>query len=333
MRLNNYGNSVKLKSLIWAFVVIVLLANKANCQSFFTPSDTLNKKRFVSVLAITATTATTFSIGLYNTWYTKYPTESFHLFNDFGEWGHMDKVGHSYTSYLQSYLSYRGAKWTGLAEKKAITTGIICGTLFQTTLEVFDGFSSEWGFSLSDMGANLVGVAAFASQQSYWGEQRITLKESFMQVRHPSSPILSDNGLATSSLKQRADDLFGSSFLERYLKDYNSQAYWASVNVHSFLHDGNKWPQWLNIALGYGSENLYGGYENTWEENGNTFTLDKNVYPRYHQFYIGLDIDLPKLKPRNPFLKSVVSIINIFKIPSPAIEINTQGEIKLHLLR
>ncbi len=75
-----------------------------------------------------------------------------------------------------------------------------------------------------------------------------------------------------------------------------------------------------------------GGRARIWEKDGFTFSLN-DKYPRYHQFYLGFDVDLPKLNPKNPLLKTICSVFNIFKIPSPALEINTQGQIKFHLLR
>ena len=245
----------------------------------------------------------------------------------------MDKIGHIYTAYFQGVLCYKGAKWSGLNKKNSIITGIVCGTLFQTTIEVMDGFSSKWGFSLTDVTANITGITAFALQQHYWNDQRITLKESYIPVHHSTKEITSQDQTTLSSPALRAASLFGSNYFESYLKDYNGQTYWASVNVHSFLNDGNKWPQWLNVAIGYGAENMYGGYKNEWEENGIKFKLNDKIYPRYHQFFLGFDIDLPKLHPKQPFLKTLCSVFNIFKIPSPALEINTLGEIKFHLLR
>ncbi len=35
-------------------------------------------------------------------------------------------------------------------------------------------------------------------------------------------------------LKSRRNELFGKSFAERILKDYNSQTYWISANISSF---------------------------------------------------------------------------------------------------
>jgi len=312
--------------------IFILMNVIGKTQSFLVPADTLNKKRFNTALAFTATTYTAFSVGLYNIWYRKFDQGPFHLYNDLGEWGHMDKLGHVHTAYLQGVLCYQGARWTGLNKKKSILTGMICGTLFQSTIEVMDGFSSKWGFSLPDIAANVTGTSVFALQQHYWDEQRISIKVSSIPKQYSRSAIYSNDGSAFSSADDRANDLFGNNYFEQFLKDYNAQTYWASVNVHSFLADGNKWPQWLNVAVGHSAENMYGGYNNTWEEGGKTFSLD-NEFPRYHQFFLGFDVDLPKLKPKNPFLKTICSVFNIFKIPSPALEINTQGEIKFHLLR
>ncbi len=325
----------------WTLLICILgiTSNLTVCQTpqnqkvgFFTPADTFHQKRFNYALGISATTYTGFSIGLYHAWYKQYPQEKFHFFNDGGEWNNMDKIGHVYTAYFQGVLCYKGAKWTGLSENKSILVGAICGSLFQTTIEVMDGFSSQWGFSLYDMGANVAGISLYALQQKYWKDQRISLKVSSIPSNYPNYSVLGSNG-STLTLQERADDLFGASFAEKYLKDYNAQAYWASINVHSFLPKGNKWPIWLNVALGYGADNMFGGFENAWETNGEKFVVDTNAFPRVHQFYLGFDLDLTRVKTKNNFLKGILSMFNIFKVPSPALELNSRGEFTFHILR
>lgn len=242
----------------------------------------------------------------------------------------MDKYGHFYTSYFQGVLCYKGARWTGLSENQSLATGLICGTLFQTTIEVMDGFSSKWGWSWSDFALNNGGLAAFYFQQKHWGEQRITFKVSSWPQSYDNEIIFSQSGNATSSRDIRANNLFGKSWAERYLKDYNAQIHWASVNVSSFAGADTKIPKWLNLAVGYGANNMFGGFENSWDVDGETFVLDSS-YDRYKQFYLGLDVDLTRIEVKNHFLKSLFSTLNIFKAPLPAIEINTKGEIRFHL--
>jgi len=299
--------------------------------SFFEPSPVFHQSRFYKALAFSTTTYTAFSIGLYNAWYKKFDQEAFHFFDDWNEWQNIDKYGHVYTSYFQGVLCYKGAKWTGLSENQSILTGIVCGTLFQSTIEVMDGFSSKWGFSLSDFAANNVGLATFALQQKYWHEQRISLKVSSAPIQYSKESIPSSDGLAFSSLDNRVDDLFGSNYFERALKDYNAQTLWLSVNVDAFLPKGNSWPDWLNLAVGYSGESMFGGFENVWTEENAEFVLGLEN-DRYKQFMLGFDFDLTRIDVDNHFLKSLFSIFNIFKYPAPAIEYNTRGEWRFHLL-
>ncbi len=304
-----------------------------NGQSkFIIPSDTLNNKRFNTAAIFAAGTYTGFSIGLYNAWYRQFDQSSFHLFNDWNEWNNMDKMGHFYTAYFQGVLCSQGARWTGLDKKRSLWTGVFLGTLFQSTIEVMDGFSDKWGFSVPDVAYNTAGITAFALQQTYWDEQRIHFKVSSYDRPYSASPISAIGGPGSSSLQGRADALFGASFAERFLKDYNAQTLWASVNIHSFLPEESRFPKWLNVALGTGSENLFGGFENKWSEEAYQFELDSEIFPRYRQFFIGLDIDLTRLPIDNYYWRSILSILNIFKIPGPAIEINTLGQVKFHII-
>ncbi len=299
-------------------------------QSFLVPADTLNTPRFYTALSFAGATYTSFSIGLYQTWYKNFEQEPFHLFNDWGEWEHMDKFGHVHSAYFQGILTYKGARWTGLSKKNSILTGIVAGSLFQTTIEVMDGFSSKWGFSLPDIGANIAGTAIFATQQYWWDEQRISVKVSSMPKTYSDITITSTDGGKTTTLVARANALYGYNYFERFLKDYNAQTYWLSFNVKSFLPKDHPWPGWLNVALGYGAENMFGGFDNSWTDSGASFNVPSELYPRHNQFYLGFDLDLTKIKTKSPFLKSIFSVVNILRIPLPALEYSSNGKFVFH---
>ena len=51
----------------------------------------------------------------------------------------------------------------------------------------------------------------------------------------------------SSELVGRRDQLFGENSIGRILKDYNSQTYWISANLHSFFPSPNV-PRWLNVS-------------------------------------------------------------------------------------
>ncbi|MCB0659616.1 MAG: DUF2279 domain-containing protein [Saprospiraceae bacterium] len=319
-----------LRALI--FIAITLVGyNHVWSQSFFEPADTFNTKRFITVSAIGGSIYTGMSLGLYHAWYKKQDLGSFHFFNDNGEWMNMDKFGHAYTAYMQGTICYKGAKWAGVSEKNSIWAGILCGVIFQSTLETMDGFSNKWGFSKGDMIANVSGTALFATQQIIWKEQRLKLKYASYPPKHPNSLVTSIDGTATTTILDRSKDLFGTGFFERALKDYNGQSYWVSVNIASFFGE-SRWPKWLNIAIGTGAESMYGGFKNEWTIGSASFELPSS-YNRYRQFYISPDIDFSELKTNNSALKTLFSIFNVFKCPAPALEINTKGEIVFHLFR
>lgn len=308
---------------IWFFIFMAFCLPDNALQGqgqWLIPSDEPHKKRIWWGAGLGSATYATFTISLSETWYSGHERSSFHLFNDWGEWHHLDKYGHLYNAYFQSRLVFNGARWAGLDDKKSIWVGIGTSMLFQTTVEVLDGFSDKWGFSLSDMGANVAGAALFSLQQSFWKDQRILVKMSAFPVDYSTAPILSQSGTATS-LQQRAHDLYGNTFGTVVLKDYNAQTFWLSINPRSFFPDQAWLPKWLNIAGGIGAHNLYGGYDNHWARDGENFFTD---LPRYDQYYLSLDVDLTRIPVKSPWLKTLFSVLNIIKIPFPAIEYNPQ---------
>ena len=103
-------------------------------------------------------------VALNKAWYADYPKQSFHFFNDLPEWQQMDKAGHVWTAYQISRVSGDIWRWTGINERKAIWLGGISGVAYQSIIEILDGFSAEWGFSMWDMTANVIGSGAYVSQ-------------------------------------------------------------------------------------------------------------------------------------------------------------------------
>ena len=298
--------------------------------SFFEPADSLHRGRFWTAVSGAAVTYAGISIGLYQAWYKNYDLSPFHTFNDYGEWENMDKLGHLTTTYHESRLCFQGARWTGLSHRKSVLTGVGMGLFLQSTLEVMDGFSTKWGFSWSDMAFNVAGASLFAAQELTWQDQRFVLKYSAFPASHSKANIISTNGNGISSLDNRANDLFGKHYIERFLKDYNGQTQWLSMNPSSFLRQPPGWlPKWLNVAVGYGAGNLYGGYTNSWSEGGNDFVLSSDEYPRFHEYYLSLDIDFTRISTDSYFLKSLLHVINFIKVPSPTLEWS-RGRLHFH---
>ncbi len=298
--------------------------------SFWEFPDTLQPKRFWISTATGTGIYSGFSIGLWNSWYKNQDISAFHLFNDMGEWNQYDKAGHFMTAYIEAYYGYRLARWTGMDHKSSVWTGAGIGTGLQLTIEIMDGFSEKWGFSWGDIAFNELGVALFTIQALTWEEQRILMKYSTNNFNYPDDFALSGN--ERYYIPDRAAELYGTLTLETALKDYNEQKTWASVNVWSFLpeRENSRFPKWLNVAVGYGVGNIYGGFDNSWtDENGVVFNID-NEYPRYRQVLLSLDIDLTKVKTKSKFWNAILTGFNWVKIPAPTLEWNTLGQVKFH---
>ncbi len=181
----------------------------------------------------------------------------------------------------------------------------------------------------------------FTAQQLTWGEQRITMKMSGMPVRYPHDPVAPYQGAGPSvTLQQRAESLYGTGPVNVFLKNYNTLVVWASFNPRSFMGDKGDWcPRWLNIATGMGSDNLFAGFGYDWQEDKNcsgpdclAYRVDPEQFPRTRQWFLSLDVDLTKIPVKNRYLKTLLSAVNIFKIPAPALEWTNQGKVRMHAL-
>lgn len=281
------------------------------------PHSTFNKTKFwITTGAHVALWAGTY-IALNKAWYADYPKEHFHFFNDNGEWNQMDKAGHTWTAYQIARLSTEAWEWTGLKDKTSVWLGGASALAYQSVIEIQDGFSAEWGFSWGDMAANTLGAGSFVAQELGWHEQRLQIKFSYYPYKYPADLIA------------RRNSLFGSGPAERILKDYNSQTYWLSANLHSFWKE-SRIPKWLNVSFGYSSDLMLGAYENKWVDKDGT-AYDYTNYPRIRRFYIAPDIDFTKIRTKSKLLRSVFFALNAVKFPAPTLEIS-QGKLKGHWL-
>lgn len=247
-------------------------------------------------------------VGLYYAWYKDYPQTHLHAFNDIGEWKGIDKIGHAYSAYAASKASMELWRWTGISRKKRIWLGGMSGAVYQTVIETLDGFSSEWGWSWGDFGANIAGSALVIGQELAWDEQRIQLKWSFHRKHY--------NDL---SLNKRSDEIFGKSSAERFLKDYNGQTYWLSASLKSFFPH-SKIPSWLQISIGTGAEGMFGARENIGKDKNGNIVFSRPDIKRVRQWYLAPDIDLTRIKTKKKGIKFALNILNIVKFPTPSLE-------------
>ncbi|GAA4396372.1 DUF2279 domain-containing protein [Nibrella viscosa] len=272
--------------------------------------DGIRPGRFIGVVAGTALFYGVTLVMLKKAWYKK--KVRFHVFNDNREWLQMDKVGHAATAYCMSRGGYELMRWSGVSERASILTGGLLALLFQSTIEVYDGYSEGWGFSKGDMAANVAGTLLFVGQQYGYGEQKVAIKYGFQKSIYPPY----------------RPELLGRKTGVQMLKDYNAQQYWLSLNLASVLPVGPSFPRWLNLSVGYSGSGMIGGHENpvVYDKDGREVKFE-----RYRQFYISPDADLSRL-PVNPSLQRFIGTAQFFKIPAPSVEFNRIHKVRFHPL-
>ena len=275
----------------------ILFSTTAFSQTtFFQSATEQNKKRIWLVSGIQAYTEIGTFAALYPVWYAQNTTSQFHYFNDFGNWGNVDKYGHSYSAYQLSKLSSDFYRWAGVPKKKSAIIGSLIGLSFQSTLEIFDGFSNGYGFSWGDMLFNALGSGLYVSQELVWAEQKLIPKFSY----HPTK---------YAALRP---EILGSNQAERFLKDYNGQTYWLSFSPNHFAKN-SMFPKWLCISIGYGIDGRIVGDQTSYT------SADGITYHSKQQYYLSVDLDLKNLPIKNKTLKKIVCAFNYLKIPAPTV--------------
>ena len=174
------------------FMTQFVYGQKKEHPSFLLASDTLNTQRLKSVCIGQGALWVGSMVALNQAWYAHYPRSSFHFFNDNHEWNQIDKVGHSWSAYWGTQFSSSLFRWSGMPRRKAAIYGAGMGIAYEGVIEILDGFSTKWGFSLGDMAANTSGSLLYATQEYAWGEQRIEFK--FSTHGHLQKAASSRNG-------------------------------------------------------------------------------------------------------------------------------------------
>jgi len=282
--------------------VILLILMGLGISAKTQPSDSVNRKRLKPLIIGSSVAYAGALVGLNELWYSDFEKESFHFFDDHKEWKQMDKLGHFYSAFHISQGSFSALQWTGLQNKKSLFWGVVVSAAVITPIEIFDGFSAEYGASFSDLIANTAGASLFYLQQSQWNEVRIHPKFSFHTTKYPPY----------------RPDLLGNTFNEELLKDYNGQTYWLSFDISKMTKAS--FPKWLNLALGYSANNMVAANSKQSREIG---------FNPYRQYFIAIDFDFNEYKSRSKFINTLLYLVNMVHLPAPTLEYGQK--LKFHL--
>ena len=268
------------------------------------PSDSIAIRNAKIVAASEAVVYAGVMIGLNQLWFKDCQWIGMHTINDNGDWLQMDKCCHATTAYHTCLFGNESMRLAGVDSKRSALYGGAFSLLFLTSIELMDGGYEDWGFSWGDMVADASGITLYTAQQLLWDEQRISLKYSV----HP-----------TEYAQYNPEEL-GHNLISQSLKDYNGITIWAALNVKElFLDSDSSFPEWLTVDVGYGAKGMVAPQP----------TPD---FDRVRQFYLAPGVDLAKLPVENPYLKTLLRMLSVIKLPTPALEYNTSDKFVWHWL-
>ncbi len=279
-------------------------------QTHIKDTSSIHRGRLITAISVGAGLYVGSMAYLQYVWYKDEERVPFHYYRDLKGYNQVDKFGHIYGAYLQSYIGVKALLWAGVPRKKAVIYGGSLGFFMQLPIEIWDGMYEGWGFSWSDVGANALGSALVIGQELAFKEQIVKYKFTF-------SP---------SPYARQANGYLGTGF-SQLLNDYNGHTYWLSAGIHRLVPNKNI-PKWINFAVGYSAGGMFGEFENRIAYR-NVSIPDTQ---RYRQYLFSLDIDFTKIPTNNRTLKTIFSSMFMLKLPLPAIEFNTKGQVKLHPL-
>jgi len=214
---------------------------------------------------------------------------SFHFREDLTYGLSVDKLGHFYAASGLTFLLSKSLQWADVPEETSLLWGAGTAVLFQTYVEVQDGFST-WGFDRVDFAANVTGACYPLIQHHVPFLKSFNFKLSY----HPSPLVNEGGGIGFKGQKHIIVD------------DYEGQTIWVSLNVNNLLPKSIDpyWPDWLCIAIGYGARDI----------------ASPNPYPIY---MVGLDFDMTKIIPQtSSFLKTLSETLNYIHLPAPALRVS-----------
>lgn len=261
----------------------------------FSATEKLNKRLTIGAVAL----ETSALVGLNQLWYADYPRQSFHFYNDASNWQGMDKWGHAYSAYQLTRILHEVFSSPSVQSRKPMLKSALFSASFMTAIEVMDGFSSEWGFSWGDMGANAAGLALYTVQQSVFERSIISMKFSYRP----------------SIYAEYRPSALGGNVLEQLFKDYNAQQYWLTYNspAGGSKQGSLRWWKLLRPSIGFGAGGMLAG-----APNHPVYASYPAIRP-HQRFMLSFDVDWQQVHVKRPWAKTAITLLKAIKIPAPTL--------------
>jgi len=211
----------------------------------------------------------------------------FHVQEDLVYASNIDKLGHFYAANVLTFTLSKGLRWANLSERSSLIWGAVGSSLFETYIEIEDGFSAYWGFDRVDFVSDLAGAWYPVVQDLVPFMKNFNFRFSYLPKTSGSQ----------GAIPGQTHTIFD---------DYEGQTLWLSFTMKNLLPGevGRVWPEFLCLSLGVAVRN--------------------NLSPdRYLVWFISPDLDMTKIIPNDtPFLKTLGEALNFIHFPMPAVRIS-----------
>ena len=152
-------------------------------------------------------------------------------------------------------------QWAGMNEKKSLWYGAFFGSGLQLAIEMKDAYAPYWGFSKWDLALGSTG--SFWPVAQYYNDDLKAINFKFSYYKRSNIYWELDRQRGKETNKYAWQD------------DYPNQTYWITFDVNHFT-ETCCWPDWLNVAIGFGLDDTqYLNEHNTKTGGNNARTRDK----------------------------------------------------------
>ena len=225
-------------------------------------------------------------------WWDDNGGRGFHFENDFKYALNLDKFGHFAAGVILGESFYEGYRWAGLTEFKSYLFAGLSAMATHIAIDVKDGYSPAWGFSIFDVLSGTLGGFWPMAERYVPVFKYVDLKWSYWI----NSTYFYDK------TTHRGDAVF--------TDDYVNQTFWASFKPYRLLPANVRkyYPSWLAFAAGLSID----------EKAMDFHAPDKE---RHREVYLALDYDLEAFRPQSRMARTFIKYLNYFKLPAPAIQV------------
>ncbi|MDF1551347.1 MAG: hypothetical protein P1P88_26230 [Bacteroidales bacterium] len=139
-----------MKKIVYLIISIILLTCqliRAQQADSIPDTSKTNNLVLLKVIGLESMYYAGAMLIMQNTWYKDREVVPFHFYNDNKGYLQVDKFGHAFGAYVESYIGYYSLRKIGVSKTNSLIFGGSLGLVLQTPIEIMDGIHEGWGFS------------------------------------------------------------------------------------------------------------------------------------------------------------------------------------------